>query len=117
MAFNVKNVKGAMSGLNQMATPPGANGPAGPSYTRHSHGHIAPSNPNIGDLWSDAGSGQLFVYMSNGWVVAGGNMTTGGNVAASISSAGSLSIGNQNQSMAQQQSYSFHKTQIGRAHV
>ena len=30
MAFNIKNVKGAMSGLNQMASPPGANGPAGP---------------------------------------------------------------------------------------
>jgi hypothetical protein len=62
---------GATSGSNQIALPPGApgaNGPAGP-YIKHSHGHIAPTSPNDGDMWTDAASGQVYVYTThNGWV-------------------------------------------------
>jgi hypothetical protein len=62
---------GATGASNQIALPPGApgaNGPAGP-YIKHSHGHIAPTSPNDGDLWTDTVSGRVYVYTThNGWV-------------------------------------------------
>jgi hypothetical protein len=61
---------GAPGASNHIALPPGApgaNGPAGP-YIKHSHGHIAPTSPNDGDLWTDTVSGKLYVYTThNGW--------------------------------------------------
>mgnify|MGYP003342215709 FL=1 len=84
---------GAIRGSNQMATPPGAKGPAGP-YSIHSTGKTPPANPNVGDLWNDDTTGEMMVYTSIGWVNASKNLTTGGNVRAAINSAGSLSVGN-----------------------
>lgn len=70
----LQNVKGATSGSNQMSSAPGANGPAGPSYTKHSHGKIAPTTANVGDMWTDSATGKIYVYAPpNGWVVTAAN--------------------------------------------
>ena len=47
---------GAISGSNQMASAPGANGPAGPSF---SNSKIPPTTANVGDMWTDSVTGKI----------------------------------------------------------
>jgi hypothetical protein len=89
---------GATSGSNQMASAPGANGPAGPySVVANSSGPNPPSNPSFGDLWNDDVSGKMYIFTQKGWVDTTANAAmTGGSVRATISSAGNLTVGNPN---------------------
>jgi len=88
----------------QMAT--GHVSQASGQYSKHSRGHIAPTNPNDGDRWTDAVSGQVYVYTTpNGWTDITANPVNpfmNAPMATNIPSNGSLSVGNGGQS------YSFH---------
>jgi hypothetical protein len=101
---------GATSGSNQIALPPGANGPAGP-YTKHSHGHIAPTSPNVGDMWTEPVTGKIYVYAPpNGWVVTAANAANPFMNAPMATNIPNASITNGTLSVGKGHPYAFHES-------
>ncbi len=117
---------GATGASNQMASAPGANGPAGP-YTKHSHSHIAPTSPNVGDMWTEPVTGKIYVYAPpNGWVVTAANAANPFMNAPMATNIPNASISNGNLSVGKGHPYAVHnpptnviaiETKLGRANV
>jgi hypothetical protein len=114
---------GVMGASNQMASASGANGPAGP-YSKHSHGHIAPTSPSDGDMWTDAASGKIYIFSThNGWLDTAANPFMNAPMATNIPNA---SISNGNLSVGKGHPYAFHspptnviqiETKVGRVGI
>lgn len=101
---------GVMGASNQMASAPGANGPAGP-YTKHSHSHIAPTSPNVGDMWTEPVTGKIYVYAPpNGWVVTAANAANPFMNAPMATNIPNASITNGTLSIGKGHPYAFHES-------
>ena len=68
LAGNGESIRSAFSKINDNFDELYANGGGGTGGTSISTSDIAPTDPELGDLWYDTVSGRTYIYYDSGWV-------------------------------------------------